>query len=319
MGVLLSDLGVDVGTVLRQASLPQDLFARESASLTPAEYFALWQAVAEVDAEPHLPLRYAQHLSMEAFDPPIFAAACSPNLATAAERLARYKQLIGPMKLVATQTDHHLELQFLWPDDLELPFMMLAGELVFWVSLARLATRSHVTPTAVISQAAPYPAPYRDYLGIAVQPGDVETIRFSKADALLPFVTANHTLWEFFEPQLRKRLSELEVGAATSDRVKAALFELPPAGDSAMGSVARAMAVSTRTLQRRLRGEGTSFKAVLGSTREALARHYLSHSALTTMEISFLLGYEEPNSFYRAFRGWTGTTPDAVRSAAKTS
>ena len=98
-------------------------------------------------------------------------------------------------------------------------------------------------------------------------------------------------------------------------RVHGALLELLPSGHPTMDGVARALAVSTRTLQRRLREEGTSYRAVLGQTRESLARHYLTSSALSTAEISFLLGYEEPNSFYRAFRGWTGETPDAVRSA----
>jgi len=46
----------------------------------------------------------------------------------------------------------------------------------------------------------------------------------------------------------------------------------------------------------------------------ALATHYLSSSGLSMAEISFLLGYEEPTSFYRAFRAWTGKTRDAIRS-----
>ena len=126
---------------------------------------------------------------------------------------------------------------------------------------------------------------------------------------------ANEGLWDFFEPQLRRRLTELEIGATIAERVRAALLELLPSGHPTMDAVARSLAVSTRTLQRRLRDEGTTYQAVLGETREALARHYLTSSQMPTAEISFLLGYEEPNSFYRAFRGWTGETPHAVRSA----
>ncbi|WP_437936555.1 helix-turn-helix domain-containing protein [Sorangium sp. So ce341] len=53
----------------------------------------------------------------------------------------------------------------------------------------------------------------------------------------------------------------------------------------------------------------------LKETREALARHYLEKTPLPVAEISFLLGFSEPNSFYRAFRAWTGTTPDQARRA----
>ena len=88
-----------------------------------------------------------------------------------------------------------------------------------------------------------------------------------------------------------------------------------PAGDSTMTAVAHQLATSPRTLQRQLQLEGTTFQSVLADTREHLARHYLAHGAMTTAEIAYLLAYEDANSFYRAFRTWTGATPDTVRTA----
>lgn len=58
----------------------------------------------------------------------------------------------------------------------------------------------------------------------------------------------------------------------------------------------------------------TRFQHVLDSTREELARHYLTSSRLSGAEISFLLGFEDPNSFFRAFHAWTGQTPQQVRA-----
>jgi AraC-like DNA-binding protein len=83
-----------------------------------------------------------------------------------------------------------------------------------------------------------------------------------------------------------------------------------------MEAIAKKLAVSKRTLQRRIEAEGTSFQQILKETREALARHYLEKTSLPASEISFLLGFDEPNSFYRAFRSWTGKTPDSVRQHA---
>ena len=80
-----------------------------------------------------------------------------------------------------------------------------------------------------------------------------------------------------------------------------------------MGDVARKLAMSKRTLQRRLSTEGTTFREILQDTREALAKHYLGQTSLSAQEISFLLGFDEPNSFYRAFNDWTGETPDGMR------
>lgn len=73
--------------------------------------------------------------------------------------------------------------------------------------------------------------------------------------------------------------------------------------------------MSKRTLQRRLREEDTTFLEVLSSTRLQLANHYLANTPLSFVEISFLLGFGDPNSFYRAFHEWTGKTPQRVRRA----
>jgi AraC-like DNA-binding protein len=81
-----------------------------------------------------------------------------------------------------------------------------------------------------------------------------------------------------------------------------------------MGAVSSRLAVSTRTLQRRLNAENTSFQLLLNRTREQLARHYLKGSTMSGAEISFLLGFEDPNSFFRAFHSWTGETPEQART-----
>ncbi|MEL6180654.1 MAG: helix-turn-helix domain-containing protein, partial [Myxococcota bacterium] len=73
--------------------------------------------------------------------------------------------------------------------------------------------------------------------------------------------------------------------------------------------------LSKRTLQRRLRSEGPTFQEVLNTTREELARHYLLNTVFSGTEIAFLLGFKDPNSFFRAFHGWTGHSPEKLRQA----
>ena len=75
--------------------------------------------------------------------------------------------------------------------------------------------------------------------------------------------------------------------------------------------------MSKRTLQRRLEEEGENFRVLINRCRENLARHYLSNTNLSGYEIAFLLGFEDPNSFYRAFMAWTGQTPETVRGSLR--
>ena len=100
---------------------------------------------------------------------------------------------------------------------------------------------------------------------------------------------------------------------ALRDRVHSCLLELLPTGESSIENIAKKLGVSKRTLQRRLKGESTSFKDVLNQTRKKLARYYLKNSNISGGEISFLLGFDDPNSFFRAFQTWTGTTPESFR------
>ena len=77
--------------------------------------------------------------------------------------------------------------------------------------------------------------------------------------------------------------------------------------------VAKDLLQSPRTMQRRLAADGTTFQDVLEEARNELAQHYLLHSPLELTEVAYLLGYEDANSFFRAFRSWQGVSPGRWR------
>ena len=158
MGLWMSDAGISPANVLRRAGLAGDLFSKGPTGLTPDEYFRMWEALDEEAQDPLLPLRFAEVISLEAFDPPIFAAVCSPNLNVAAHRIARYKRLIGPMRLSVVQTRTKTTLEYVWPDDLTPPPLLAAGEIIFWVALVRMTTRTRVRPLAITTPTPPSPA-----------------------------------------------------------------------------------------------------------------------------------------------------------------
>jgi len=85
-------------------------------------------------------------------------------------------------------------------------------------------------------------------------------------------------------------------------------------GNLTIEAVCDQLLCTKRSLQRRLKDEGLSFKSVLQSTRHDLALHYLSKGDLRIEEISYLLAYRDPNSFYRAFHDWTGMAPAQARA-----
>jgi AraC-like DNA-binding protein len=325
--LLLKDLGLHPAAVLQRAQLPGDLFSRESATLDSQQYFGLLTALEEEANETDtnevipLPLRFAKAMSADWFDAALFAALCSVDLNAALLRIAKYKRLVAPMTLKVDITPLHTMLTLEWLDKtVPAPQIVVAIELVFFVQLVRLATRSQVRPISLVSSVLlDDVAEYENYFGCNIEIGKLPTLVFGVADAQRPFLTANHGMWSFFEPALSKRLHELHVRASMSERVRSALLEGLPAGNVVMGSICRKLGVSSRTLQRRLHDEGSGFQQILDNVRMSLAQHYLEYSAMNCAEIAFLIGFEDPNSFVRAFHGWTGTTPQASRAAREQS
>lgn len=311
---LLHDLGLRPGDVLRRAGLPDDLLARPNASLPSQDYYRLWQAIEDMTDGP-LALRLCEVVRAEAFSPPLFAALCSPDLVTAARRIGKYKRLIAPIRLDAAMADGRLTVEFTW---LDAPFVppdsLVLMDLLFTVALVRMGTCEPVRPIEVVTTVPPARVDaYEAFLGARIRKGDGHRVVFAAADATRPFLTSNDALWTAFEPDLRRRLADLDGAASTVERVRAALLEALPSGLVSMDAIARRLGAGKRTLQRRIEAEGTSYQALLNATREALARHYLERTTLPPTEIAFLLGFDEPNSFFRAFRTWTGTTPEVVR------
>jgi AraC-like DNA-binding protein len=134
------------------------------------------------------------------------------------------------------------------------------------------------------------------------------------ADLKRPFVTENISMLEYLEPELDKRLADLDVDQSYSQRVRNSLIELLPRGDSNAEAVARTLGISKRTLQRKLKIEKTNYQQQLNATREMLAKNYLLNTDITADEIAFLLAYQETNSFLRAFSTWTGKSVQQYRS-----
>jgi len=222
--VLLADLGVRPADLLRAADLPGDLLNCDEAVLPTPQYYALFDALDQLVGDGGLAISIADKLSPEVFDPPIFAAMCSPNLHVAAERIAIHKRLLGPLRLHVRLDTDGLNLEITWPAGHPPPAVLPSVEAAFWVALARLGTRTHVVPQRVV-----VPAPPRDiaavesWLRARVEQGDTTLVRFSRLDATRPFLTANAAMWNFFKPELRRRLDDLDVDATLGSKIRAAL------------------------------------------------------------------------------------------------
>ncbi len=143
-------------------------------------------------------------------------------------------------------------------------------------------------------------------------------VLFSKDTLSLPLITydphLSQTLRPFCEEAAKAR--RIAVGSVRQ-AVESEVERLLPYGRASAASVARSLALSGRTLSRRLAAEGTTFAEVVDDLRRGLALQYLKEPGFTSAQIAWFLGYESATSFNHAFKRWTGHSPSAARNETR--
>lgn len=249
------------------------------------------------------------------FTPALFSIYCSKTVRGGLARMAIFKPLVGTLRYRLEERGDDL-LVGLEPVDpaIEVPASLALFDVVYLTTLLRATTATQLTPMRVT--AAEDDPRVSAFVGCRIEPGPGMTLLLSAEDAARPLVTRNAAMWQIFEPHLRVALADELLDASIEVRVRNALLESLPAGGANVATVAAEMGMSTRSLQRRLSEAGTSFSVLLDETRTRLAKRYLSATGVSLEEIPYLLGYEGPSSFFRAFRGSTGQTPSEFHDAA---
>ncbi len=308
----LEELGVSAAAVLRRAGLPQGYSKEPRVLLKTEELFALWRAIGEVSTNPAIGLQLGAETRTERFHPIGLAALSSENFGSAVQQMARYKQLTCPEEILQEKDDEEWSIQFHWllADEVEPPVL---NECCFaWVlSIARHGTGTRLSPLRVeFVRPRAHVKTIERHFGCPVVCGaGRNAIVFRVADAQRPFVTRNAELLEMLAPQFEEELKQENVDENFIERVRLAIQQKLTGRRPNIEDIADALHISSRTLQRRLQDEGSSFQRVLEEARHQLARHYLNNSVLELNEAAYLLGYNDANSFVRAFRTWEGVPP----------
>lgn len=303
----LDDIGVNGERVFKKAGIPYENIDDDGISINKKQYVSFMNSMEALTTNEHI-LKLSNVEELVLFVPPLFAAMCARNGMKCLKRLATYKQLMGPFVLTIEKNRHTLELEFVFDDyHTPIPRFTVLSEQVLIVAILRKATGLHIIPKNVSSHYE-YGDEFDQYFGVKPHMGEKNILSFDIADMQEPFLTTNNTMWHYLEPELKKRIDELEADESYAAKVRNKLIELIPGGTYTVDEVAADLGVSPRTLQRRLAVENTTFIKQLNHTRELMARNYLKNKALSTDEIAFLVGYSDANVFNRAFRSWTGQT-----------
>jgi AraC-like DNA-binding protein len=316
----LQERAVSLDDVGRRAGLPPALLRDEKVLLTTEQLFAFWGAVAEVSGDPAIGLKLGSDTRMERLDVVSLAALSAASFRDALARAARYKQLTCPEEIQVTTRGGECAVRFRWLRARGGECAVLTDLCFAWVAaLAHRGTSGAVRPIRVeLTGAARIKRTFEEHFGCAVRfKAPASVLFFRAADLDRPFETHNADLLGMLTPQLDAELATRQVSDDARDQVKAVLRRSLAGRRPELRDVARELASSPRTLQRRLGHLGVNYHQVLEESRRDLASHYLLHSSLELAEIAYLLGYEDTNSFVRAFSRWEGMPPGRWREMRK--
>lgn len=158
---------------------------------------------------------------------------------------------------------------------------------------------------------------YREFLGCPLETGHpMGQVGFASSYLDLEPPHGDPELHAYLTHLLEAQKKSQPVRLGIADEIRRALPTRLSQGQTELGDVAKALKMGARTLQRRLSDEGLSYSSLLDELRHEMSLGYLRDPALSAAEVAYLLGYQEPTSFFRAFRRWTGRTPEDYRSGS---
>ena len=304
--------GHDPEPLFRQMGVDPELIADPNTRLQEETVIKLWSRAIELTGDECLGIKAGQHWHPSSLGALSYAWLASSTLRAALNRVARYIRMIDDTKSVVLKeaaegfvytplTEAGIET-FPAEDDLHLAVL---------INSCRFNYGENLNPVSVaFSHAQPdCSGEYFNHFRCPVEFGAENSSLVLPLEVIdKPLQGKNPAMARLCDKVMVQYLHEMD-DAHFRVRIKSMIVDHLPSGDIHIGKIADSLCISTRTLQRRLDDEGTSFAKLLTEARRELASKYIMDGSMPLYQVSFLLGFSEISAFSRAFKGWTGMSP----------
>lgn len=311
---------IDPAPIFRSAGIDPAALSMPGKRVPVRTALRLQRAAEEAVRDPALGLDVARQMQGTALHALGYAWLASATLGEAFRRFARYTRVVTELwSPRIEESADGVRITYVFPAEATRPPDWLHDWLAAGaVRLSRLIYGDAFAPieVALVRERPDDVAPFEDWFRspIAWRAPQVSLLcRSEDFSRALP--TGNPEVAAATERVALDYLARLDRND-TVTQVRQRIRERLPSGVPSQAEVARALALSPRTLARRLEEAQTSFTALLDETRRSLAEQYLQRTDFSVAEVAYLVGFAESSSFNRAFRRWTGRAPGDARAKA---
>lgn len=310
-------LGLDTAAIRHAAALDEAIVQDPDARIPLEQASALWRKAYELSGDPNLALHAIEILPFGAYRVIDFLAVSAPTIGAAFAKVSDYFPIINsvvrlPYVVGDREVLFHLEAPER-PATVTRPYAEYTLAALFLRT--RIATNqrfalervefSHERPPDVSEHERVFECPVvfgATACRLVIPRAVWDTPR-----------TGDPNLFSVLDAHARMLLEQVPRSPDVVGRLREAIGAELRGGQPNLECIARRLAMSPRTLQRRLADRGVVFNDVLDAMRFDAAKSYLTQADVAGSEVAYLLGFAEPSSFNRAFRRWTGQTPTEYR------
>jgi AraC-like DNA-binding protein len=315
----LLDCGVDPDPIFAECGIESRKSEEYDCPLPVQQVATLFELAARYTDNPRIGMNMGQRYHYEGSSLLILAMLAAPSVAEGMKCLSRYDQYV----------DTGIETFFeTGQPTARFGARLIGGEeirgdqineylLVFLAQALFVATRRRIPATEVwfCHSDRQNAAELEAFFGAPVKFGqNYNVLLFDRVYLGERFFSSNALLYEILTNALKTYFSSASQQSGFLDVVCREIIRCGSEESPSADLIASRLAISPRTLRRRLADHGYSFQDAKRLARENRAKYYLSHTSLPLSEIAFELGYSELSAFSRAFRSWVGVTPQAYRS-----
>ena len=310
--------GHDPAPLYRKAGINPALLKRSDARINIEHVDELWRLAVELLDDPCFGVTMTEHWHPSYVGALGYAWCASSTLRTALNRVVRYIHVVTEdLNIHVTDTPEGVVVttdleksQFTLPQHHDVVMSVL-------MHMCRFNYGDELLPKKVCLAHAKPPCEtvISDYFRIPVIYDVPESsLTLAHRDVDLTLSSGNKELALLHDEFLMKYLVEIKKGDIVQ-QIQSVIIENLPSGKVTDNLIARELNLSERSLQRKLKEKGTTFRAELDNVREMAAIQYIKNPVNTMSDIAFLLGFSEQSAFSRAFKKWTGTSPMKYRNS----